>query len=231
MENNIMKNLTKISSVILLAGLVSACGSTNNAGDRYSEAQSDKYEAEVANVAESIDSVPGWFLEDTPYDQNGFYAVSVGRSTDMIFAIKEARLRAQAELAGHVSQLVSSQEKLFGKSVKGIAGSTMQTTIESFIKESDVAGTRFDRKELVQVGTEYVYYVRAYLPVTAMAEAQKRAEFAADLELSSVNAQNELMLRIAKANKEKLAREKVAADKTKAQAELRATQLVEQAQL
>ena len=226
-----MKNLTKISSVILLAGLMSACGTTNSAGERYSEAQSDKYEAEVANVEETIDSVPNWFLEETPYDANGFYSVSVGRSTDMMFAIKEARLRAQSELAGHVSQLISSQEKLFGKSTKGIAGSTMQTTIESFIKEADVAGTRFDRKELVQVGTEFVYYVRAYLPVTAMAEAQKRADFAKDLELSSVQAQDELMHRIAKANKVKLAREKVDADKLKAQADLRAARLVEQAQL
>ncbi|AWB56231.1 LPP20 family lipoprotein [Colwellia sp. Arc7-D] len=208
-----MKNTTNLLLTILLTFIISGCGTTKNAGEAYAKSEGEQYKNEVKKVQKTIDTIPDWFLEVMPYDNNGFYAVAKGQSSDLTFAIREARLRAQTDLAGQVSQLITAQEKLFGKSVQGLAGNTMQTVIESFIKEANVAGTRYDRKELVQVGNEYLYFVRAYLPVTAMAEAQQRANFAKDLQLESEQAQHELMLRVAKAEKEQLNREKVVAEK------------------
>jgi hypothetical protein len=225
-----MKNITVSFLIALFVTMVSACSSNQNVGEAYSEIKKSNYETEVQKVESTIDSVPSWFLEVSPYDENGFYSVAKGQSTDMTFAMSEARLRAQANLAGQVSQLITAQEKLFGKSVQGMAGNTMQTTIESFIKEANVAGTRYDRKELVQIGNEYVFYVRAYLPVTAMAEAKQHANFAKDLELESEQAQHELMMRISKAEKESNKREEISAAKIKAQAEMKAARIVEQAQ-
>lgn len=226
-----LKNVKSLSTTLCAVLLMSACSSNKNAGDLYAESVGDRYEAKVELIEESISDVPDWFLDDMPYDENGFYSVAKGKSPDMTFAMREARLLAKAQLAGQVSELISSQEKLFGKSANGMAGKTMQTTIESFIKEANVAGTRFDRKELMREGDEYVFYVRAYLPVTAMAEAQRRIDFANDLQLESELAQAELMMRISKAEKQKNAREEAAAAKTKAHAELKAAQLVEQASL
>jgi len=226
-----MKNINKLSIVLFVSALVSACGTTKNAGEMYAEHQGNKYEAEVELVEDSVSNVPDWFLDETPYDENGFYAVAKGKSTDMTMAMRIARIEAKAQLGGQVSELISSQEKLFAKSANGLAGKTMTATIESFIKESNVAGTRFDRKELSNEGNEYVFYVRAYLPVTAMAEAQRRADFAKDLELESQSAQTELMLRISRADKLKKQRQEAETKKIQANADLKAAQLVEKASL
>lgn len=221
--------MKKIALIALAASLMAGCSSNYNAGDRQAELMKAKYEMETEQRQQKLDEIPDWFLEPDQFDENGFYAVAVGESTNMNLAIREAKLRAQAELAGQVSQLISAQEKLYTKGDTLNTGSNISSVIESFIMEQDVAGTVFDRKDMMLVGDKYLFYTRAYLPVKMLKEAQAKAKFAEDLNLASEDAQRELMMRVQKAKDQKAKELEAEAALTKAKAEERAARIVEQA--
>ena len=86
-----MKNITVSFLIALFVTMVSACSSNQNVGEAYSETKKSNYEREVEKVESTIDSVPSWFLEISPYDENGFYSVAKGQSTDMTFAMSATK--------------------------------------------------------------------------------------------------------------------------------------------
>lgn len=226
-----MKNIGNKVGVLAVILLASGCASNKDAGESYAEMAAKKSELEAERIEQHIDRTPDWYLEPDKFDENGFYAVAQGESPSMSMALKMANLEAKKILAGNVSELISAQEKLFSKGNANNAGSTMQSTIESFIMEADVAGTVFDKKDVVRVGNNFVFYVRAYLPVKAIKEMQEKARFAQDLELASAEAQQELMLRVAKAKAQATKEKEAEAAAVKAEAERKAALLIQQAQL
>jgi len=216
----------KTNLIAALAILVSGCSTTYDAGEHHAEMKKAQYDLEVEKREETRDSIPEWFLEPLKSNESGFYAVGNGQSKVLHSAIRKAELRAQVGLAGNVSQLITAQEKMFNKSSMSGDGETLQTAIESFIQEQDVAGTEFDRKEVTIVGNEYIVYVRAFLPVKDIQAAKAKLKFSEDLALESEKAQRELMLRVQKAKDQNAKNKVVEAEKTQAEADKLAAELV-----
>lgn len=227
-----MTNARKIIGLLAFAVVMqTGCSSSYDAGEAHAEFEKNRVALEKEKREEHLDSVPDWFLEPDQFDANGFYAVGMQTSKDMNIALTGAKMRAQADLAGNVSKLISAQEKLFNKGSTVGVSTVIENTINSFINEQDVAGTVYDRKEVKILGDEFVAYVRAYLPVKALQKAQQEAQFAKDLALSSRDAQDELMLRVAQA-KAKAEKEKAAETaRLQAEADARAARIVERAQV
>jgi hypothetical protein len=222
-----MKNKTfKSILVMAMVAFVSGCSTTYDAGENYAELKKEKYELEVEKQKQSIESIPDWFLEPLLSNESGFYAVGSGKAHTFNSALRKAQLRAQVSLAGNVSQLITAQEKMFSKSSVDGDGETLQTAIESFIQEQDVAGTEFDRTEVASVGTEFAVYVRAFLPVKDIKAAKDKLKFANDLALESEKAQRELMLRVQKAKDAKLEKDVVDAAKIQAEADKKASDII-----
>jgi hypothetical protein len=218
----------KMTLIGLSVAMVTGCSSTYDAGEHHAELQQKKYELEVEQREEALESIPDWFLEPLRSNDSGFYAVGNGKAKSLHTAIRKAELRAQVGLAGNVSQLITAQEKMFNKSSLAGDGENIQSAIESFINEQDVAGTVYDRKEVALVGNEYVVYVRAFLPVKEIQAAKEAAEFARDLNLASETAQLELMNRVAAAKKQAQKEKELEAAKTQAEADKKAAALVQQ---
>ncbi|WP_133408291.1 LPP20 family lipoprotein [Parashewanella tropica] len=196
-------NLTNIKKALLVLApfILSACSNTSGVGEDYRKQKAEQFEREVELQQQTLNTIPDWFLTPLKSDENGFYAVASGQAKSLNSAIRKAELRAQTSLAGNISQLISAQEKLFNKSTAVDEGDTLQSAIDSFIQEQNVAGTEFDKKVIAQIGNEFIVYVRAYLPVKEIQRAKQKLDFAKDLDLASAEAQRELMNRVHQAKK------------------------------
>lgn len=217
-----MKNL----KIVLLGAasiLMTACSSTYDAGQAHAELAMKKAEMEHEKKEAMLDEIPGWYLSPIKSDEAGFYAVGLGQSPDLASAIRISELETQMRLAGNVSQLITAQEKMFNKATTNATGRTLQTAIESFINEMDVAGTEFDRTEVKLIGGDYVVYKRGYLPVKAIQAAKDEAKFAQDLDLASQDAQLELMQRVAQAKADAQRKQRLENEERQARADERAS--------
>ena len=222
-----MKNLkVAMFGVIGLLGLA-GCSSVPDAGERHAKLERAKYEREAEIREETLESIPDWFLEPALSDEAGFYAVGMGQSVDLMSAIRMAELTTQMKLAGNVSQLIVAQEKVYNKSLGTQAGKILETTLNSFINEMDVAGTEFDRKEVKVIGVEYVVYMRGYLPVKSLKAAQMEAKFAEDLALGHADADAEMMERVNRVKAEAIRQEKLEVARKQAEADERATRVAQ----
>lgn len=219
--------LLKLCTAITVALTLSACSTQpKNAGEYYEEKRIERVEAQQENLESIAAAIPDWFLAIEEIDENGFYSVAQGEGLSLTTAMAKAELRAKAKLAGNVSQKISQQEKLYNKSSLAGDGENLEIVLNSFIAEQDVAGTTFDRKEVSVIGGKFVFFVRAYLPVKRIQELKDKAAFAKDLDLSSQDAQDELMLRIKAAKKEAADKLDAETKKTEASARLKAAKVI-----
>lgn len=219
--------LLKLCAAVTVALTLSACSSkSNNAGEYYENKRVERMEAEQERLEAIADAIPDWFLEIEELDDNGFYAVAEGEGSSLTTAMAKAELRAKAKLAGNVSQKISQQEKLYNKSSLAGEGENLEIVLNSFIAEQDIAGTTFDRKEVSVIGGKFVVFLRAYYPVKYIQELKNKAAFAKDLDLSSKDAQRELMARVKAAKKEAADALEAETQKTNANARLEAARVV-----
>lgn len=219
--------------LLIITGALSlgGCSSSYNAGEHQAELAEQKYEREVEKREDTIESIPDWFLEPMKSDEAGFYGVGMGQSVDLMSALRMAELNTQMKLAGNVSQLISAQEKMYNKAISGTAGRVLESSLNSFINEMDVAGTEFDRKVVTSVGGEYIAYMRGYLPVKKIKAAQEALRFAESLNIDKEDEAAELMLRVSRAKAEAAREQRLAEQKAKALAEARAARIVEREQI
>ena len=221
------------AGLLLVTGLLGlgGCSSSYNAGEHRAQLVEQKYEREVEKREDTLDSIPDWFLEPMKSDEAGFYGVGMGQSVDLMSALRMAELNTQMKLAGNVSQLISAQEKMYNKAITQNAGRVLETSLNSFINEMDVAGTEFDRKVVTSVGDEYIVYMRGYLPVKEIKAAQEALRFAENLEIDKEDEAAELMLRVERAKAEAIRKQRIAKEEAKALAEARAARIVEREQI
>lgn len=219
--------LLKLCAAITVALTLSACSTqSNNAGEYYENKRVERMEAEQEKLEAIANAIPDWFLAIEEVDDNGFYAVAEGEGSSITTAMAKAELRAKAKLAGNVSQKISQQEKLYNKSSLAGEGENLEIVLNSFIAEQDIAGTTFDRKEVSVIGGKFVVFLRAYYPVKYIQELKDKAAFSKDLDLSSKDAQRELMSRVKAAKREAADQLEAETQKASANARLEAARVV-----
>lgn len=182
---------------------VSGCSSSyDNTAERQSAYEQKRYEASLIEKEQTMEIVPDWFSDPLLSDENGFYAMGLGQAPSLSSALKLAKIDAKKEMAVNVSKLIGAQEQIYSKTYQNSDRALLEPAVEFFINELEISAIVFDRKERALVNDKFVYFVRAYLPVKAIIEAQKVSQFSEDLEIEKVEGQISLMQRVNSAKAE-----------------------------
>lgn len=231
MLNVKFKAVPLVATSILALSLLGGCSSTQNAGDQFYDNMAKEREFQQEVKKEILDNIPDWFLESPSSDENGFYSVSSFESENLAMAMNGAKLRAQKELAASISKLISAEEKMFTKSYGSKSVTNMEEVINGFINQADIAGVVYDKSDLQQIGNNFIYYVRAYLPTKQLKRLKDEREAFKSLDVDSADAQRRLMLRIEKAKKAANLEKETQAKLVQAKADKKAADLIEEAKM
>ncbi len=159
-------------SAIFLIGLIGGMGgcATPEPGSPEAVAleQEEKEEAKVEAVEETVDELPGWFL-NLPTDQHSVYAAGTATSPDLQLAMDKAGLNAKRSLADRINSALSSKMKEFVAEVGQGEDTEVITEVErvtsNLITEVNVAGYSQADAKIIPQGDKYRAYVLLQYPI------------------------------------------------------------------
>lgn len=120
---------------------------------------------EQVDREKEMDVMPKWFLKPPKPDTTGFFGVGYSRSKNPGFALKAARLQAEADLAKQYKQEISGSERSFEQG-NGDGDVQSQTTllIDKIIDSVPVVGYTVVEQIMEPVDGAYQTYVLLKLP-------------------------------------------------------------------
>ena len=163
-----MKN-TILISVLGAACLLAACSSPKPGTPEAAAAtEREAKEKAVKAVTKSIEDAPDWYT-NPPVEANAIYATGSALSSDMQMALDSAGMAAKREMAGQLSNRLSSKMKEFVSEGGGASDSAYQRESEfvtkNVIAEVNLAGSRREKSKVVQQGEKYRAYVLLRYPI------------------------------------------------------------------
>jgi hydrogenase maturation factor len=149
-----MKKLLVISAV---AGLLSACGSTQYKADAYA----NPYAA--ANMKSAIEQAPEW-MSKLPKSANAVYESATATSGDFAMADMKAKAIAYAKICTAAGGKVRSQTKVFTQDNGTSTTEMSEMAIRSICPDIDITGVETVEMKHVSEGNRIRTYVLVALP-------------------------------------------------------------------
>lgn len=161
---------TKILMAALgAASLLMACSSPKpGTPEAAAASEREAKEKAVKAVSKSIDDAPDWYTTP-PVEANAIYATGSALSSDMQMALDSAGMAAKREMAGQLSNRLSSKMKEFVSEGGGANDSAYlresEFVTKNVIAEVNLAGSRREKSKVVQQGEKYRAYVLLRYPI------------------------------------------------------------------
>lgn len=146
-------------AVILLTGLLAACGSTS----KYQQAQETARKDRIKTQEQVVDKAPIWFT-DPPVGEGIVYATGTFASTNWDLANRTAMDLALGKICTKLGGQVNQQSRVFQREVNGRTQEFSETAIKNLCPRVNVAGFEVAEREQFtdRNGRIRVYVLIAY---------------------------------------------------------------------
>lgn len=150
--------MKKLALVVAVAGLLSACGSTQYRADAYSNPQA------TANMKSAISEAPEWMTK-LPKSANAVYENGTATSGDFAMADMKAKTIAYAKICTAAGGKVRSQTKVFTQDNGTTTTEMSEMAIRNICPDIDITGVETVEMKHVAEGTRIRTYVLVALPM------------------------------------------------------------------
>ena len=173
--------MKKLLIVTAVAGVLSACGTTN-----YSSQYSSQNQVQVAQMSSAISQAPEW-MSKLPKAPGYVFENGTATSTDFGFADIKAKTIAYSKICTSAGGKVRSQTKLY-RADNGDAGTeSSEMAVRSMCADVDISGVETVEMKHVADGNRIRTYVLVALPTSGIANKDvKRSAKEAFKELDSM---------------------------------------------
>ncbi|NQU58233.1 MAG: hypothetical protein HQ513_13435 [Rhodospirillales bacterium] len=167
--HSLKKAFATFGLVVLSAGFISGCASPKPGTPEAVYEQEQKIEeARVEATEETVDEMPGWFL-NLPKEEHSVFAAGTATSPDLQLAMDKGTLNAKRTLADRINGLLSSKMKEFLTETGQGEDTSVLTEVErvttNLITEVNVAGYSQEDAKVLPQGNKYRAYVLLRYPV------------------------------------------------------------------
>lgn len=215
-----MMKKTTIALFVGAAFTLGACSTTQTSTDLAKDmasaqkirdnAAEEQMEKQQVRIKKEISQVPDWAMQTPPSDEEGVYAIGMGRSDNLRISIRKAFLDAEYGLARATNQMVSGSERSYSKdSNSHVEHAEYTGLVDSLVNSVPIVGIETVNQETKPVGGLFNTYVLLKLPYKELNRALQARESRSQSQ-SVKEAFAELYARLDKAEKMAAARENVA---------------------
>ncbi len=167
--HSLNKAVFTLGLIVLSASFISGCATPKpGSPEAVYEQEQKKEEARVEATEETVEELPGWFL-NLPQDEHSVYAAGTATSPDLQLAMDKGILNAKRTLADSINGLLSSKMKEFitevgsGEDTEVISEVERVTT--NLITEVNVAGYKQAEAKVLPQGKQYRAYILLQYPL------------------------------------------------------------------
>jgi hypothetical protein len=156
-------NKSRLFVTASAALIVAGCAS--NPVAEYQELREEKREARIEVAEERFEKTPDWYLAPPKSDDTGVYAVGFYQSKNLQFALDQAKLLAEFNLAKAYKQEISGAERNYIRSTSdgGVISSSEQT-IDKLVDSAEIVGYVEVEQETILLGENYHHFVLLHMP-------------------------------------------------------------------
>ncbi len=163
------KAFSTLGLIVLSAIFISGCASPKpGSPEAVFEQEQEKEEARVEATEETVEELPGWFL-NLPEDEHSVYAAGTATSPDLQLAMDKGILNAKRTLADSINGLLSSKMKEFVAEVGSDEDKEVISEVErvttNLITEVNVAGYKQADAKVLPQGKQYRAYILLQYPL------------------------------------------------------------------
>lgn len=169
--------MKKILTLIPLAMLLVACGTTKDAYERRADNERERKESYVERT---IDKAPKWMLE-TPISNSAVFAAGTSRSADWSMAMQKAKADAYGKICMAAGGTASQRTKIYKADSFDTTTEVSEMILRTSCKEVDLTGVEIKEKKMIQEGPYFRAYVLVALP-TGDANVLRKAKEQAKLQ-------------------------------------------------
>jgi hypothetical protein len=148
---------------------VIACSSTPTATDIAeeqaevaeirAEAQKDQDARNQAMMQKEMESLPAWVIEPPKADSTGFYGVGLASDSDLLNAMRKAKLQGSYELAQTMKSELSGEDTMTGS-----GEGEYRYVINNFVDKVNLSGAELVKQVVDPVDGKYKAYVLMKYP-------------------------------------------------------------------
>lgn len=159
--------------IIFTLLIVSGCASNSvkdtlvQAEEARQAVENQRMELEQEKRKAEFETAPDWFISPPAPDATGIYGVGSGSSSNLGFAIKSARLRAEMDVGKQMKQEISGSERSYEQNgVDGNYVSQSTFLIDKIIDAVPVVGYQVIDTRVPALNGKHEAYVLIKLPYT-----------------------------------------------------------------
>lgn len=161
-----------------LFGTLSACSSTPSATDIAEEqaelaeiradAQKEQAERNQVMMEKEMKSLPSWVIEPPKADSTGFYGVGLASDSDLLNAMRKAKLQGAYELAQTMKSELSGEDTMTGS-----GEGEYRYVINNFVDKVNLSGAELVKQIVDPVDGKYKAYVLMKYPYSQFNQVLK----------------------------------------------------------
>lgn len=161
-----------------LLGTLTACSSTPSATDIAEEqaeiaeiradAQKEQAERNQAMMEKEMKSLPSWVVEPPKSDSTGFYGVGLASDSDLLNAMRKAKLQGAYELAQTMKSELSGEDTMTGS-----GEGEYRYVINNFVDKVNLSGAELVKQIVDPVDGKYKAYVLMKYPYSQFNQVLK----------------------------------------------------------
>lgn len=125
------------------------------------EARQEQAEKMQAAMEKEMASLPAWVIEPPKADATGFYGVGLASDTDLVNAMRKAKLQAAYELAQTMKSELSGEDTMTGS-----GEGQYRYVINNFIDKVNLSGAELVKQKVEPIDGVYKAYVMMKYPYT-----------------------------------------------------------------
>jgi len=159
-------------------GGLTACSSTPSATDIAeeqaeveeirAEAQKEQDKRNQALMQKEMESLPSWVIEPPKADSTGFYGVGLSSDSDLLNAMRKAKLQAAYELAQTMKSELSGEDTMTGS-----GEGEYRYVINNFVDKVNLSGAELVKQVVDPVDGKYKAYVLMKYPYSQFNQVLK----------------------------------------------------------